>query len=269
MRAEAVSRITRLYPLLSGCGAFANHPLVDRLAGRPKHEAWAQVEGGKLRVSLDDYVGRAAFYVGDLDRKVSTIIDRFVKPGSTVLDIGANIGLVSLRLAKRVGPAGLVHAFEPNPAMAGHLKASLEASRVCNVRVHQLALGEKHGTMPLCIPDGNAGMASLVTDRVSGVSVDVPVVPLDDLALGRVDFIKMDVEGFEDSVLRGFARNLSTLPPKVILFEQNEERGSSIQLLIDAGYRVHGIAKSLLRLTLQPVSNWQPAFHDYLATYTQ
>ena len=105
MRAEAIAKVTRLYPFLSGCGSLANHRLIDRLAGKPKREAWAEVEGGRLLVSLDDYVGRSAFYVGDLDRKVSAVVDRFVRPGDTVLDIGANIGLVSLRVAKRVGPA--------------------------------------------------------------------------------------------------------------------------------------------------------------------
>lgn len=104
MRAETVARITRLYPFLSGCGTFANHPLLNAAAGRPKGDAWAKVEGGELSVSLDDYVGRSAFFIGDLDRKVSAIIDRFVRPGDMVLDIGANIGFVSLRLAKRVGP---------------------------------------------------------------------------------------------------------------------------------------------------------------------
>lgn len=260
MRAEAVARVTRLYPFLSGCGTLANHRLIDALAGKQKRDAWASVEGGKLLVSLDDYVGRSAFYVGDLDRKVSAIIDRFVRPGETVLDIGANIGLVSLRLAKRIGPEGTVHAFEPNPAVAGRLSAALEASGISNVRLHQVALGAQEGTLKLSVPEGNAGAASLL----SGQGFDVPVKRLDDFNL-TPSFVKIDVEGFEEQVLRGFSHTLATRPPKVVLFEQNNNEGRSIHLLKDAGYSIHGVAKSLVKLNLQPVSNWSPDYHDYVA----
>lgn len=265
MRAEAIAKIARLYPLLSGCGTIANHPVIDYLAGRPSGEAWAKVEGGKLLVSLDDYVGRAAFYVGDLDRKISVIVDRFVKPGDTVLDIGANIGLVTLRLSKRVGRTGIVHAFEPNPQPASKLASSIVASDVSNVRVHQTALGSKDAILPLTIPAGNVGMGSLIGD-FQGETVEVPVRRLDDFDLGPVAFVKMDVEGFEDQVLLGAERTLRQSPPKVILFEQNTATGTAIQILRAAGYRVAGVSKSLLRLRLNPVSEWSSKYHDYVAS---
>lgn len=265
MRAEAVARITRLYPFNSGCGTLANHPVVDALAGRPKGDAWAKVEGGRLLVSLEDHVGRAAFYVGDLDRKISVLIDRFVKPGETVLDIGANVGLVSLRLSKRVGSEGIVHAFEPNPSVSSRLVSSLEANGVTNVRLHQVALGDVPGILRLSVPEGNAGAASLIAGRVSGEICDVPVKRLDDFDFGPISFVKIDVEGFEENVLRGFSRTLSSRPPRIILFEQNDPSGFSIRLLEEAGYRIFGVAKSLLRLGLRPVSSWNPAYNDYLA----
>jgi FkbM family methyltransferase len=265
MRAEAIARITRLYPFLSGCGTLANHPLVNALSGR-SGDAWADVEGGKLSVSLDDYVGRAAFFVGDLDRKISAIVDRFVMPGDTVLDIGANIGLVSLRMAKRVGPTGTVHAFEPNPQMAQRVTAALEANNVSNVQLHQVALGAKEGTLVLHVPEGNAGAATLLpTARTISQKLDVPVRRLDDFNLSPA-FVKIDVEGFEDHVLRGFSRTLATNPPQTILFEQNDANSASIPLLKDAGYKIHGVAKTLLKLTLVPVDEWSSDFHDYVAT---
>jgi len=267
MRAEAVAKITRLYPFSSGCGALANHPLVHTLAGRPTGEAWVGVEGGKLLVSLDDHVGRAAFYVGDLDRKVSAVIDRFVKPGDTVLDIGANIGLVSLRLSERVGARGTVHAFEPNPLLSRRLIRSLDENDITNVRVHEFALGEKSSTLPMSVPAGNAGAASLVPGRGrGGTTLNVPVRRLDDLICDRIAFAKIDVEGFEENVLRGFSRTLTQSPPSMILFEQNEPRGAAISLLREVGYDIAGIAKTFWKLTLEPVSSWSPAYNDYLAT---
>jgi FkbM family methyltransferase len=263
MRAHAVASVTRLYPFLSGCGTLANHPLVNALSGR-SGDTWANVEGGELAVSLDDYVGRSAFFVGDLDRKVSAIIDRFVNLGDTVLDIGANIGLVSLRLSKRVGPTGSVHAFEPNPAISDRLRASLDRNEITNVHVHQVALGAADSTMRLSVPEGNAGAASFLHNR--GQSIDVPVKRLDDFDL-RPHFAKMDVEGFEDQVLRGFSKTLREHPPGAILFEQNDSKGQSIPLLRDVGYRIFGVAKTLLKLKLDPVSAWSPNYHDYVATY--
>jgi FkbM family methyltransferase len=265
LRPDAVARITRLYPFLSGCGTLANHRVVNWLAGRPEGDAWANVEGGRLSVSLDDYVGRAAFYVGDLDRKISILIDRFVRPGDTVLDIGANIGLVSLRLSKRVGRKGTVHAFEPNPAIAERLASSLEINGISNVHLHRVALGEADGSLPLTVPAGNAGAASLLTGTRHGKTVQVPVRRLDDFGVGPIDFVKMDVEGFEGNVLRGASKILSSNRPRVILFEQNDPSGDSIPLLEQAGYRIHGVPKSMLKLRLQLVSAWSPAFHDYVA----
>jgi FkbM family methyltransferase len=265
MRAAAVSKITRLYPFRSGCGSLANHRFLDALAGSPKHEAWADVEGGKLLVSLDDYVGRAAYYVGDLDRKISALIDRYVKPGDTVLDIGANIGLLSLRMAKRVGPSGTVHAFEPNPAVAGRLEATLASNRISNVRVHKLALGAESSILRLEVPADNAGAASLKRTKANLFhAYDVNVVPLDDLSLSNVSFVKIDVEGFEEEVLKGFSRTLKKSPPKTIVFEQTEPSGC-FRLLRNAGYSLRGIAKTLHRLKLDPVSDWSPAYHDYVA----
>jgi FkbM family methyltransferase len=258
--------MTRLYPFLSGCGTLANHRLIDLLADKSDGDAWAEVEGGRLSVALDDYVGRAAYFVGDLDRKISAIIDRYVRPGDTVLDVGANIGLVTLRLSKRVGSSGTVHAFEPNPAIADRLAASLRASNARNVKLHRIALGDVRGTAQLHIPNRNAGMASLVDGRfVDNETCEVAVCCLDDLELGTIDFIKIDVEGFEENVLRGFSRALQHHPPKIILFEQNDETGQSICMLQKAGYRIQGVSKTLLRLDLRPVSEWSPRYHDYVA----
>jgi hypothetical protein len=87
---------------------------------------------------------------------------------------------------------------------------------------------------------------------------------LDDFGL-RPHFVKMDVEGFEDQVLRGFSKTLREFPPRAILFEQNDDKGQSIPLLRDVGYRIFGVAKTLLKLKLDPVSSWRPDYHDYVA----
>ena len=64
------------------------------------HLAWTRLGcGSEILVPLDDYVGRAAYFVGDLDRKISALIQRIVRSGDQVIDVGANLGVVTLHLA--------------------------------------------------------------------------------------------------------------------------------------------------------------------------
>lgn len=256
-RPHAVACLTRLYPLASGCANLANHGWVQRLAGSPSGRSWARVPGGEVLASLDDYVGRAAFYVGDLDRKLTMVCRRLLRPGDTVLDIGANIGLVSLLASRLVGPQGRVHAFEPNPKMQDALTQMIQRNALGNVALHRFALGEQDGELELTIPQGNAGAASLVRTygNLPSEHCKVPVHRLDDVlervGLDAMRLVKIDVEGFEPEVFRGAPRLLSNQRADAILFEFNERGGGQpaeqpiFQLLMDAGYRFLAIPKSL------------------------
>jgi hypothetical protein len=66
-------------------------------------------------------------------------------------------------------------------------------------------------------------------------------------------------------ILRGFSRTFETKPPKVILFEQNDDKRQSIPLLKSRAYSIYTVGKTLIRLKLQPVSSWSAAYHDYVA----
>ena len=70
-----------------------------------------------------------------------------VEPGMVILDVGANVGFYTLLFADRVGPAGRVHAFEPDPLSFGIL--SRRAARHANVEIHQTAVGDRTGTITL------------------------------------------------------------------------------------------------------------------------
>src|SRR5215467_8601389 len=127
-RCNLVAGITRWYPFISGCGTVANSQFVEFAASPPNEDAWAKVEGGRALVPLRDHVGRSMFFVGDLDRKISWVVDNCVEQGDVVCDVGANLGLVSLRLAARVGPRGRVHSFEPNPRMQRYFRETIAAN---------------------------------------------------------------------------------------------------------------------------------------------
>jgi FkbM family methyltransferase len=275
LRQRAVATLTRLYPFLSGCGTIANSGLVRALAPDCDSIVWAPARGGLVLVPLDDYVGRAAFYVGELDRKVATVCARLVRPGDTVIDVGANLGTMTVLFAHLVGPSGRVLAFEPNPRVLGLLQRS--AASLPEVEIYPVALGAKEATLELAIPRRNSGAASLVHCPDSETRVPVPVVRLSrilrDRRVGRIRLVKIDAEGYEPEVLRGAQEAFAHEPPDAILFEVNGETGHTDHPTFCAlsvlDYVFFAIRKTLVRLRLD---RWQPGTplppsHDFLALH--
>jgi FkbM family methyltransferase len=263
LRQSSIASVTRRYPFYSGCGTFANKPFIHKLAGNSSERVWSRVPGGEVLAPLNDYVGRAAFYAGDLDRKISWICDRIVRPGDTVLDIGANIGMVTIWLSKLVGQNGKVHAFEPNPELQIILEQMLDRNQISNVCLHPIALGAESGSLELRIPKVNAGSASLIRHRnsIDCTVVAASVRPLTEIVaqegIKSIRLIKIDVEGFEAEVLRGGLEVLATIRPEAILFELNEVSEGSvrdrpvIQILRDCGYDFFSVPRCFLRMRLE------------------
>jgi FkbM family methyltransferase len=186
----------------------------------------------RVWVNPRDYVGRAIYFMGDLDPKVTWVVRRVLRRGDTFLDIGANHGLVALMAARLVGLAGHVHAFEPQPRLAALLRRSAgEAGpRAAAVGVHELALSDHDGAAALTIPGDNAGAASLHPEIAGpGATVQVRLARGDAylraLGLGPVRAMKVDVEGHEGPVFSGLSGLLgSDLAPEVIVFESANDR---------------------------------------------
>jgi FkbM family methyltransferase len=240
---------------------------------------WARTPGGEIVAPLQDYVGRSAFLFGDMDRKLTAICRRLVRPGDTVLDIGANLGLVTLLLSRLVGPRGRVLAFEPNPRLVDLVELALSRARAENVRIFPVALGDAQAELELRVPMGNFGMGSL-TRAPSAPEVNRYRVPVETLSrvlsrerCGPIRLVKIDVEGFEPQVLAGAHDAFQRQPPDAIVFELNDPGATSDHptlVALDAlGYRFLAIPRSLLRLRLRPwrLSEDLPASHDFVAVH--
>ena len=280
IRQTLTSTVTRTYPFYSGCGTIANSDLVKILSGKAEGRSWCRVPGGEVFADLNEYIGRAAFFSGDLDRKITWICQQIVREGDTALDIGANIGIVSVILSKIVGQTGFVHSFEPNPALSRQLHETMAHNEIRNVKVHSTALGSTDGHMELTIPSENKGAASLVrkTNDPDAESVDVKISRLDDICddenIQSVRFVKIDVEGFETEVFKGADTLLSSIRPDAILFELNERTEDSfddeplIRLLRDYDYDFFVVPMCMLRMSLSKISNYKGDIrsrHDFLA----
>lgn len=180
-------------------------------------ERWIEIDGFQLAIDPLDSLGLGRH--GCFEEDVLSALLRWAGQGQTVVDIGANIGYFTAHLARAVGPAGVVHAFEPEPANLALLRSNLRRNRLHQVRVHAVALGDAPGRAQLHTAGDNAGMHRLYASVCcAGPTVEVSVQRLDDLlAPGSVALIKIDVEGYEHAVLRGARMLMSTAPrPRLI-----------------------------------------------------
>jgi len=151
-----------------------------------------------------------------------TLLEAQVQPGMVVADIGANIGLYTYLLARCAGDRGFVYAFEPDPALFASLETNCRTNRIANVRLHNVALGARDDTLMLTRARFNSGDNRLSRPEGSLASggISVPVRPLDALLEGRpLDFIKIDVQGWELEVFKGMGSQLTGSRPLRIYFE--------------------------------------------------
>jgi FkbM family methyltransferase len=144
-----------------------------------------------------------------------------VEDGSTVLDVGANVGWYSLLVA-RCRPRCTVHAFEPIPHTFGYLERNIALNRVTNVHPHNLALSNTDGEADFYWEPSLLGRASAadLSDHGEARRVKRPMRRLDallpELGLGAVDFIKCDCEGSELRVFEGGRETLDRCKPAVL-----------------------------------------------------
>ena len=131
-----------------------------------------------------------------------------VRPGDIVADVGAYVGLYTLALAQRVGPGGKVLAFEPDPDSFDGLSRHVALNRLTgNVELCRAVVGCEDGVVAFAAGRGSESRVA-TADGASAESVMVRVVRLDSvLRDGRLDVLKIDVEGYEELVLQG-ARGL-------------------------------------------------------------
>jgi len=199
-----------------------------RLAERPDGEGSggeivSTCEGFAIRVDPADYaVGHTVALTGSYEPEVSATMREVLSEGATFVDIGANIGWFSLLAASLVGPTGRVIAIEPNPRNVALLRQSAKDNGFENIDVVAVALGDRPGAAAL-ETDGSNGRLILVNGppaEAVEASFVVATFPLDtilgEVGAGRVDAIKIDVEGAEPLVLRGATRTISESRPVLV-----------------------------------------------------
>jgi FkbM family methyltransferase len=159
-----------------------------------------------LQGTDDVIIERSVYYTGTYEKGTLHVIGLLLQPGSVFIDAGANIGLMSLYAASKVGKQGKVFAFEPFPKIYDRLLANIKLNEFNQIQSFPVALGSKAGE-GLLYPNTkyNPGASSLIQTNAGGDGVRVPVDVLDKIVSDNqlVDVLKIDVEGFELEVLKG------------------------------------------------------------------
>lgn len=207
-----LSNVLRQTPYFKGKARLL-HTLCPR--GR---EVEAELFGSRVRLDLSNYIERSA-YLGVFEPEETRLIASFLKPGMVVFDVGANIGYYTLLTSPLVGPTGSVYAFEPSSYAFNKLTRAVKENRLTNVRTFKLALGAQEGELELspCI-EGNH-----TPNLLEGGGEKIHVTTLDSFvrehSIQRIDFLKMDVEGFEPFVVEGGRNSFSSGLVRAVLCE--------------------------------------------------
>lgn len=218
----------------------------------------ADLGGFSFHCDLGDAIAREACFTGRYEPQDTQLLRGLIRPGDTVVDLGANWGYYTLAAAHWTTAAGRVVAFEPDPRLFAILERNVGMNRLAHVVLEHRAVGAAAGRSGfLGYRDGteNRGVS-----RMAG-SKDVadffsPLVALDealdDLGVRQVRLVKMDIEGAEVDALLGMRPGLGSHRYQYVLVEIHPSllasRGSSptaaLQPLTDAGYRLWSIDHS-------------------------
>lgn len=233
-----------------------------------------------ISVRLSETMQRRIFWMGYYNLDIVPVLRRSLLPGMTVIDIGANIGELSMIAAKLVGKTGHIIAFEPLDAIADVLQTNITRNRLDQVSIVRLGLSnvikEHVPIYSTCVPgtprEENQGQGSLFssstsTDPLQHIALTKLDTWIDAHHLDRIDLIKIDIEGAELPCLQGAEQSLRRFKPMLIVEIQEQtamaagyHAGDVLAFLSTLGYSFrrldrNGNAKPLVLEALKPLQN--------------
>ena len=213
----------RLYRRFAGQDAFIAH--VPLAVLRAIHGDFATVRVGDRKITVDlrdDILAFHLYFSRVWEPNETAYAVSAIRPGDRVLDIGANLGYYTTLFGRLVGAGGRVMAIEAAPRNAELLARNVAQNDLTGVvEIVCAAAGSGDDVAPLYTSKNNFGGHTLVKPARYAETIPVEVVAVDDLVASweRLDFVKIDVEGYEPMVFAGMRATLERFPDVQILCE--------------------------------------------------
>lgn len=168
------------------------------------------------------------FYTGDYERGTQHIIKKILNKGDSFVDIGANIGLMTMLASKRVGEEGIVYSFEPEKETFQVLQDNIGINKTKNIKIFNYGLSDKNEKKRIYLDNkkGRGGNSLIKGEGVKSGSL-IELKKLDSM-IGKdvsrpITMMKIDVEGWEINVLKGAELLLQSKNPPIICLEYSKE----------------------------------------------
>lgn len=216
--------------------------------------------------NLKEVIGFELFINGIFEEEYIQLILSKLKPNAIMIDLGANIGAISIPICKLRSDVSVI-AVEASSIMYGYLKKNIELNGITNCEILNKAIWlNSENEVPFYLPEEQYGKGMIDMNKSSGNFELVKTISVDDLCklyqLEMVDFIKVDIEGFEYFAFKGGAELLKQPNAPDILFEfianaeksaENLEPGDAQSILIAYGYKLYKIEHGVLTEIKKPL----------------
>ena len=250
----------RLGPISSGLRSALNR-------AAPKGLTEVEVAGGALagtRMILDMQKEKD-YWLGTYEIDLQQAVNDFVKPSMVAYDVGANIGYVSLILAKQVGPKGKVITFEPLPKNQERFQKQLRLNQDAQIQLIPMAVGETTGKKEFLVHrSGGMGKISGAIGRDTQYkdAIEVECTTLDDFIFKEGNpqphIVKIDIEGGEGLALQGADKLISEIKPLFIIELHGKDAAEECWLILTgAGYTIHKLARNYPEVTSVSELDWK------------
>lgn len=213
-----------------------------------------------ININFNSHIERHIFYEGYYEKETARLIKDIVKKDFICFDVGANVGVHTLLMAK-YAEDGHVYCFEPFPPVYNRLIQNIKANRFIHVTAYPWAVGDENRETDLFVPDihdPNQGVSSLYEQKYLAGSISVKEVKIDTVPelsnLPRLDLIKIDVEGYEPKVISSMKSLIEKHRP-ILMFEYaaniwKTELNDVLAYLCDIDYSFYSIEKGLTKIEL-------------------
>jgi len=226
---------------------FGKKPLIKKILKNVEKSIKTEfsiIQGSKMYLDPGDSLDLSINGVyGELDTK---IIRDNIKEGHIVIDVGANIGYYTLIFAQLAGTTGKVFAFEPEPKNFELLQKNVKVNDYSNTINQNYAVSDSNGNVSLFLAKNGIVGHRISNFDINSNSILVKKIPLDDYftklnLLDKINFVKIDVEGFEFGVLKGMTKIIEKSKNLKIFLEFNrtgiEEAGFDPKEILDFLYK--------------------------------